>query len=297
MNKVLLIILFFISFVLAWCVRMDVTQDLDKNWLANIKVSYDITTMNSIKEEMGENDWNWIKLTDSSEEYCSGNGSAELNLINYKCTIIDKDHYVVEWQFDFSKLKSFYTEKWVYFYNLSKWFKELNFDKNNDPKIKTKEELEQEKQMFLAMWIDANILIKMPWTIIDNNVWNLENNLLSCNYIDLISLDNLYVFSKDNDVDLSDTQIAEILNKFKTNDLNVDLTNSEDKLKYSKQKILSISKLRKAKQAKYIIQIDRLVKKTDNKKLTIIFGKIQQLKNKNTLIEYLESLIYLKVYG
>jgi hypothetical protein len=75
------------------------------------------------------------------------------------------------------------------------------------------------------------------------------------------------------------------------------LTNSEDKLKYSKQKILSISKLRKAKQAKYIIQIDRLVKKTDNKKLTIIFGKIQQLKNKSTLIEYLESLIYLKVYG
>jgi len=276
---------------------MDVTQELDKNWLANIKVSYDITKMNSIKEGMGGYEWDETQLNKLSEEHCSDADLNELDLINYKCTIIDKDHYVVEWQFDFSKSKSFYTEKWVYFYNLSKWFKELNLDKNNDPKIKTKEELEQEKQMLLAMWIEANILIKMPWTIIDNNIWKLENNVIICNYIDLVSLDNLYIVSKDNDVNLTDTQIAEILNKFKTNDLNVDLTNSEDKLKYSKQKILSISKLKKAKQEKYIIQIDRLVKKTDNKKLTIIFGKIQQLKNKNTIIEYLESLIYLKIYS
>jgi len=53
--------------------------------------------------------------------------------------------------------------------------------------------------------------------------------------------------------------------------------------------------LKKGKQEKYITKIDKIVERTDDKKLKQILSKIQKIKKKNDVINYLEATIYLKV--
>lgn len=75
---------------------------------------------------------------------------------------------------------------------------------------------------------------------------------------------------------------------------------SKEKPKYLKQKILSASALKKAKQEKYISVIEQLVKKQNKEKLEIIYKNIWKVKTKyswwnKNILDYLEAIIYLEL--
>ena len=72
-------------------------------------------------------------------------------------------------------------------------------------------------------------------------------------------------------------------------------TQIQEKSKYQKQKIISASKLKKAKKEKYIKTIDEITEKLSPEKWKLILEKIQKLKQRNEVIDYLEAKIYLEI--
>lgn len=70
---------------------------------------------------------------------------------------------------------------------------------------------------------------------------------------------------------------------------------TKDKSKYLKQRILSSRKLKQIKKEKYITQIDKIVSSTKKEKLEQVFDRIQKLKKRNDVIDYLEAKIYLEL--
>lgn len=203
------------------------------------------------------------------------------------------------------------------YYSFWKWPASYVFYKSEIIKFYGKIETVTDWENYLIFWNDENentivylnLNLIYKWNkdwamkLFNEKYWNYRE--INRRYVENVTLDEYKKFVKSYLKYLDDmfllinenifSQTQEIKQTTQNNTTSQSNITTKERPKYLKQKILSASKLKKAKQDKYITQIDKLVEKTNNEKLEKILEKILKVKKKNDVINYLEAVIYLKI--
>ncbi len=198
------------------------------------------------------------------------------------------------------------------YYSLWKWPAGYFFYKWKINKIYGKAEMATDWENYIIFARDKDdneviylnmILIykwKQDWAIklFNEKYWNYKE--LDKKYVEDVTLDEYKNFIKNNlmyfdDMFLLLNENISYNNIIQEKFVQTNTTISKEKPKYSKQLILSKNAIKKAKQEKYITQIDKMLISVKKEKLQQVFDKIQKLKKKNDIIKYLEAKIYLKL--
>lgn len=142
------------------------------------------------------------------------------------------------------------------------------------------------EQLKIEKWNNETIFYinSKKYVVIKDLKWNLEK--MTNEDFEKLETNNWNNKSPQSNIDNTQYQSNQ------TTDKNTQIL---EKSKYLKQKIISISNLKKAKQEKYITQLDKIGFSLNEKKLIQVFEKIKKLNKKNDVINYLEAVIYLKI--
>lgn len=271
--------------ILQSCMKIDSKIKVDEDGKASIVANVDMSKLNSMQKSLS-----W---TSTPKNFCNEyyKGDDETEKLTWECKTIDENHSIIT---DTSDLK---TKKWIFNYN--SWvylldLKNLFIDENKENSSTGSEENQIKNIAIMAtMWFQYNMELELPWKIIKSDIWSFSWNHL---YLDLekdylaLKKKNVYVIVKKDWINMTDD---EVLKKVEDN------SNKEEKSKlkekYNKQLILIKMKLKNQNKTKYIKQIDKLLSKLSKEKQEEVFNKIQKLKKKNDIINYLEAKIYLSL--
>lgn len=267
-----------------WKITNYYIEDLEtwKKYINNILLDESIIFWNQLF--ITEN-WNIVILAKDWRFYINWEKKDDLTENNYK-------DYFIEWK-DEDDIQ--FKINWVW-------------EKVNVSKLRHFHFLENSKNNYYSL--DNDYILRDNWkndilnlikytnyevsTNSNINFWDKINYRKSINW-------NCVILIKENTNTKQHTEDQKINNSqnetVKTTDQN---TQTKERSKYLKQKILSASKLKKIKQEKYISAIEQLVKKQNKEKLEIIYKNIWKVKTKYSwknkdILDYLEAIIYLEL--
>ena len=296
MKKSFILLLIIVSIFLSSCIKMDsnliVNDDLSMDWVVRIDYTQYFASASWFSASFWT--WTWTEVTQTEKEKilpCDelSSGTWWLSSWNFEeSSCVNIDDNIAEVTSKWWSIKEFVTIKdWKYKLDL-KWIS----NSNSKDEAKTEEENIQSIMMMKSMGLEINYSIELPTDIIDANVWVIDGKKLIFSVYDLVSIDEPYVYFKDNG-NLPD--ITEEPELFKI----------DTKFSLLKKLILSKKELEKTYQwRKDKIKFDKLIPNVDDEKILDLYSKLDgvdfdtyKFRKYKNLLNYLYAKIWLEIHN